>query len=87
VVFDNLTGKVFVDRSHVNLTRIEFRILQYLFVNQGKTVSMTELSEHAYEAFDRDSGVIARHISNIRKKIGDGIIVTDSNRGYSVPKD
>jgi two-component system OmpR family response regulator len=87
VVFDNLTGKVFVDRSHVSLTRIEFRILQYLFMNQGKTVSMTELSEHAYEDFDRDSGVIARHISNIRKKIGDGVVVTDSNRGYSVPKD
>jgi len=87
VVFDNSAGKVTLAGESVALTRIEFLILQYLFLNQGKTISITELSEHAYRDFDRDSGVIARHVSNIRKKIGDGIIITDSNRGYRVPKD
>jgi two-component system OmpR family response regulator len=87
VTFDGFAGRVLVDGCYVKLTRTEFLILQYLFMNQGKIVSVTELSEHAYAEFDHDSSIIARHISNIRKKIGAHIISTDSNRGYCVPKD
>jgi len=87
LLFDMRTGRISVDGAYVKLTRTEFRILQYLFMHQGKLVSMTELSEHVYEDFDHDSPIIARHIANIRKKIGDGIILTESNRGYYVPKD
>lgn len=87
VVFDGFGGKVTVDGVAANLTRIEFRILQCLFMKQGKTLSATAISEHAYEDFDHDSSIIARHISNIRKKLGAGIIVTDSNRGYYVPQE
>jgi two-component system OmpR family response regulator len=85
VVFDMQKGKVNVAGEAVKLTRIEFIILQYLFINQGKTVSASELSEHAYEDFDNDSAIIPRHIANIRKKIGHEAIKTDSNRGYYVP--
>jgi two-component system OmpR family response regulator len=87
VVFDSFAGKVSVGGSYVKLTRIEFLILQYLFLNQGKTRGATDISEHAYDAFDHDSSIIARHISNIRKKAGADIIRTDSNRGYFVPSD
>lgn len=86
VSFDGTRGKVFVDGSYVKLTRIEFLIVQYLFVNQGRLISVTELSEHVYRDFDHDSSIIARHIANIRKKIGAEIILTESNRGYYVPK-
>lgn len=87
VLFDMRTGRISVNGVYVKLTRTEFRMLQYLFMYQGKLVSMTEISEHVYEDFDHDSAIIARHIANIRKKIGDGIILTESNRGYYVPKD
>ncbi len=87
VVFDNFSGRVAVDGRYVKLTRIEFLLLQYLFLKQGMTVSITELSDHAYADFDHDSNIIARHISNIRRKIGQDVIITDSNRGYRVPKD
>lgn len=87
VTFDSFAGKVLVNGSAVKLTRIEFLILQYLFINQGKTLSATDISEHAYEDFDHDSSIIARHISNIRKKLGQDIIHTDSNRGYCVRKE
>jgi two-component system OmpR family response regulator len=79
------SGKVTLLGNIVKLTRTEFLLVQYLFINQGKTVSATELSEHTYEDFDNDSSIIARHIANIRKKIGHDAIKTDSNRGYYVP--
>jgi len=87
VLFDSCAGKVSVAGSFVKLTRIEFLIVQYLFLNQGKTRSATDIAEHAYDALDHDSSIVARHISNIRKKIGPDIIRTDSNRGYCVPSD
>ena len=70
----------------VHLTRIEFLIVEYLFLHQGRTLSITELSEHVYDDCDHNSGIIPRHIANIRKKLGAQIIATDSNRGYYVPK-
>ena len=84
VEVDFSSGRVLVDGVAIKLTRIEFLMIQYLFLNQGKTVSVTELSEHVYEDFDHNSSVIARHIANIRKKIGHDIILTESNRGYHV---
>ena len=87
VVLDARAGRVSVGGAYAKLTRTEFLMLQYLFMNQGKPVSATELSEHVYDDFDNDSGVIARHIANIRKKIGADIILTESNRGYIVPND
>jgi two-component system, OmpR family, response regulator len=85
VTLDTRLGRISVDKQFVKLTRIEFLILQYLFMNQGRPVSINELTEHTYEDFDNDSGIIARHIANIRKKIGADIIKTEANRGYYVP--
>lgn len=85
--FDMRSGRFVQDGSYIKLTRIEFLILQYLFMKQGTLISVTELAEHVYDDFDHDSSIIARHIANIRKKVGNDIIKTESNRGYYVPKD
>lgn len=87
VIFDTRTGRISIDGVYVKCTRTESRMLQYLFMHQGRLVSVTELSEHVYEDFDHDSAIIARHVANIRKKVGPDIIRTESNRGYYVPKD
>lgn len=87
VVFDIRSGRVSVDGKFVKLTRTEFLMVQYFFMNQGRPISINELTEHTYEDFDNDSGIIARHIANIRKKIGADIIQTETNRGYYVPFD
>lgn len=86
VCLDTVKQRVLVDNFYVKLTRTEFLMLQYLFTHQGKVISTTELSEHTYKDFDNDSGIIARHIANIRKKIGHHVIKTDANRGYYVPR-
>ena len=85
VCFDMRANRFLRDGINIKLTRIEFLMLQYLFMKQGTPVSMTELAEHVYDDFDNDSAIIARHIANIRKKIGSDIIRTESNRGYCVP--
>lgn len=85
--FDMRSGRFIQDGSYLKLTRIEFLILQYLFMKQGTLISVTELAEHVYDDFDHDSSIIARHIANIRKKVGSDIIKTESNRGYYVSKD
>lgn len=87
VTFDMRSGRVLVDGRFVKLTRTEYLMVQYLFMNQGRPIAMNELVEHTYEDFDNDSGIIARHIANIRKKIGTDIIKTETNRGYFIPKE
>ncbi len=86
VVFDIQSHRFLKNHCYIKLTRIEFLILQYLFMKQGTPVSITELTEHVYDDFDHDSSIIAKHIANIRKKVGNDIIKTESNRGYCVPK-
>jgi two-component system OmpR family response regulator len=85
VVLDTKSGRVTVDKQFVKLTRIEFLMLHYLFMNQGRPISVNELVEHTYDDFENDSGIIARHIANIRKKVGASTILTEANRGYYVP--
>ncbi len=87
VALDMNGRRVLLNGAHVKLTRIEYLIVQYLFLHQGTLVSVADLGDHVYENFDHDSSILARHIANIRKKIGSDIILTESNRGYYVPKD
>ncbi|MGI9333293.1 MAG: response regulator transcription factor [Gammaproteobacteria bacterium] len=87
VSLDGNAGVVLLEGSPAKLTRIEYLIVQYLFAHQGRPVSITELSEHVYDDFDNDSSVIPRHVANIRKKLGAGLIRTESNRGYCVPRE
>ncbi|MCE3232379.1 MAG: transcriptional regulator [Rickettsiaceae bacterium] len=87
VTFDMKSGRVLVGGKFVKLTRTEFLMVQYLFMNQGRPISVNELVDHTYEDFDNDSGIVARHIANIRKKIGANVIQTEANRGYYVPLD
>ncbi len=87
VTLDHNTGRISRDDQFIKLTRTEFLMTQYLFLNQGRPISASELAEHAYDDFDNDSGIIARHIANIRKKLGTDVIRTETNRGYYVPLD
>ncbi len=87
VAVDMNTRRVLLNGAHLKLTRLEYLIVQYLFLHQGTLVSVADLGDHVYENFDHDSSILARHIANIRKKIGSDIILTESNRGYYVPED
>jgi len=71
----------------VILSRMEYRILEYLMHRPRVIVSKQELLEHLYDYnWEHHSNVIEVHVSNLRKKMGGtedlSIIQTLRGRGY-----
>ncbi len=78
---------VSLDDTELELTAYEYKVIEYLVMNQDKVISKTELTEHIYDQdFDRDSNVIEVFVGRLRKKLDpDGIlkpIETLRGRGY-----
>ena len=72
---------------HVDLSPMEYRILEYLIHRPRATVSKRELLEHLYDYnWEHHSNVIEAHISNLRRKLDAGMgvasIETLRGRGY-----
>jgi DNA-binding response OmpR family regulator len=71
----------------LDLTRTEYRLLEYLMHRPRALVSKQELLEHLYDyKWAHDSNVIEAHISNLRRKLNAGsatiLIETVRQRGY-----
>src|SRR5437868_15450995 len=77
----------------VDLSPMEYRILEYLIHRPRATVSKRELLEHLYDYnWEHHSNVIEAHISNLRRKLDAGMgvasIETLRGRGYRLmPQD
>ncbi len=75
------------DGRLVDLTRTEYRILEYLMHRPRALISKRELLEHLYDYnWVHHSNVIEAHISNLRRKLNAGssrnLIETVRQRGY-----
>ncbi|WP_293265512.1 response regulator transcription factor [Neptunomonas sp.] len=67
---DTVGRVVSCDSKPIKLTSYEYRTLEYLMLNAGKTVSKSELTEHLYhQDFDRDSNVLEVFIRRLRQKL------------------
>ncbi len=70
----------------VNLTAMEYRVLEYLAHRPGVVVPKTELLEHLYDFnWERFSNVIEVYISGLRRKLEHGdtkLIFTLRGQGY-----
>ena len=67
----------------LRLTSLEYRLLHYLMMHQGRVISRTELVEHLYDQdFDRDSNTIEVFVGRLRKKIGADRVETVRGLGY-----
>lgn len=87
VTLDTVTTRVTRGGHLVDLTALEFRLLEYLMQHQGKVISKTELTEHLYnQDFDRDSNVIEVLVNRLRKKLGVIFIKTHRGLGYQLPE-
>jgi DNA-binding response OmpR family regulator len=78
---------VFRAGTLIVLSPMEFRILEYMMHRPRSVVSKRELLEHMYDFnWAHHSNVIEAHVSNLRRKIGEGtnppIIENLRNRGY-----
>jgi DNA-binding response OmpR family regulator len=71
----------------ITLSPMEYRILEYLMHRPRAIVSKRELLEHMYDFnWAHHSNVIEAHVSNLRRKLGEGTDVPAienlRNRGY-----
>ncbi len=69
----------------VNVTPLEYRLLQYLLLHRGKVISQLEITEHLYaQDFERDSNSVEVLIGRLRKKLGKDVIRTRRGFGYCI---
>jgi two-component system OmpR family response regulator len=80
---DPRAARASVNGEPVRLTSLEYRLLHYVMMHQGRVISRTELVEHLYDQdFDRDSNTIEVFVGRLRKKIGPDRIETVRGLGY-----
>jgi two-component system OmpR family response regulator len=82
---DPRAARASVDGEPLRLTSLEYRLLHYVLMHQGRVISRTELVEHLYDQdFDRDSNTIEVFIGRLRKKFGPDRIETVRGLGYRI---
>jgi two-component system, OmpR family, response regulator len=80
---DPRAARASVNGEPLRLTSLEYRLLHYLMMHQGRVIGRTELVEHLYDQdFDRDSNTIEVFVGRLRKKIGPERIETVRGLGY-----
>ena len=88
ICLDPNKREVTLDKNKLELTKIEFNILEYLLRKKGVVVTNSELIEHVWsEEPDLVDPPIRSHIKNLRKKINDSnldLIITLPGVGYKV---
>jgi len=83
VRLDPRAARASVNGEPLRLTSLEYRLLHYLMMHQGRVIGRTELVEHLYDQdFDRDSNTIEVFVGRLRKKIGPDRIETVRGLGY-----
>lgn len=79
------TSEVHVGGKRVDLTAMEFRLLNHLLLNQERISSATELADSIYSHnHDRDINAIEALVGRLRKKIGPEYIETRRGFGYRI---
>jgi DNA-binding response OmpR family regulator len=87
IELNTLEQVVLRDGRRIDLSPTEYRILEYLMHRPRVIVSRKELLEHLYDYnWEHHSNVIEAHISNLRRKLDSGAVVslieTLRHRGY-----
>ena len=69
---DTLSRMAFVDGKDVNLTKTEFELLLFLFINRWRVISKNAIAEHlsGQSAMYLDNfDIIYAHVKNLKKKL------------------
>ena len=85
VHIDFAERRVSRDGAAVRLAPLEYALLEFLAVNRGRAVSKQELMLRVWGAGHGASRTLAEHVSRLRRKLGDDLIVTRSGYGYLIP--
>jgi DNA-binding response OmpR family regulator len=72
ICLDPAERVVWKSGRHLDLTRKEFSILEYLMRHPGEVISQEDLLEHVWSAYTNPlSNTIRVHIQSLRKKLGE----------------
>ena len=77
------SGTVTVSGNPIELTALEFRILNYFMHQSGRVISQSQLLDHLYPtATERDPNTIEVYVARLRRKLGRDSITTLRGLGY-----
>ncbi|MEU6037470.1 response regulator transcription factor [Actinomadura sp. NPDC047616] len=82
---DLAARQVFRDGTVVRLAPMEYALLEFLATNRGRAISKEELMLHVWGTSQGVSRTLAEHVSRLRRKLGEDVIVTVTGFGYLIP--
>ncbi len=83
VAIDTASKTVTKAGAAVALTAREYALVEFLALHRGKLVSRTMIYDHLFDENDDSlSNLVDVHVSNVRKKLGKGLIITRRGQGY-----
>lgn len=85
LLLDTRQMRVSVDGAPVNVTPLEFRLLNYLLHHRGRTISQEELATNIYfQDQEPDSNAVEVLLGRLRRKLKADIIKTRRGFGYVI---
>ncbi|MFI9771357.1 response regulator transcription factor [Streptomyces sp. NPDC052415] len=80
---DTGAHQVFREGTEIPLTAKEFAVLEQLALHAGQVISKAHILDHVWDfAYDGDPNIVEVYISNLRRKLGAGLIRTVRGAGY-----
>lgn len=77
--------KILLDGKELTLTALEYRLLSYMIVQGGRTLSANTLLEHLYgTGHSREANALEAIMTRLRRKLGSDIIRTRKGFGYEL---
>lgn len=71
--------------QRVSLSAHEFRLLMALFESRGRVLSRDQLQDRLYgDDTEVGSNTVAVYVHQLRRKLGDGVVVTELGFGYRI---
>ena len=88
LVLDSAAKLVLRDGKPIPLTGREYSLVELLALHRGELVSRSMIYDHLFDEDDDSlSNLVDVHVSNVRKKLGKGIISTRRGQGYMIGGD
>jgi len=85
LVLDTASRQVFRDGNPIALTAREYSLVELLALHRGELVSRSMIYDHLFDEDDDSlSNLVDVHVSNVRKKLGKGVISTRRGQGYMI---
>lgn len=88
IIIDTHSHKVYIDKEEVNLTLLDYKIVEYLFSNIGTIISRDKMADLIYDNTSKyvEDNSISVYIKRVRDKLDRDYIRTIKGLGYTIEK-